>query len=89
MTPIVDATGNLIEWRYGSDPQVGTLTIGSHSDMVPGGGRLNRIAGVLAEPEVAWALRDTGIALRHNLGIVDSSAQELSVFGWLVSGRAA
>ncbi len=77
----IDAAGNLIGRRAGSAPELGTLIIGSHSDTVPGGGRFDGVAGVLAGLEVARALKDAGITLRHNLEIVDCLAEEMSVFG--------
>lgn len=77
----VDAAGNLIGRRPGTRPDAGVLMIGSHSDTVPEGGRFDGIAGVAAGLEVARALDDAGIALEHDLEIVDFLAEEVSVFG--------
>ncbi len=77
----IDAAGNLIGSRAGSGKKPGTLMLGSHSDTVPDGGRFDGIAGVLAALEVARALRDQGIALDHDLEIVDFLAEEVSIFG--------
>ncbi|WP_423068578.1 Zn-dependent hydrolase [Devosia sp. CN2-171] len=76
----IDASGNLIGRRRGS---VGgsTIMLGSHSDTVPDGGRFDGIAGVSAALEVARALHDQGITLRHDLEIVDFLAEEVSIFG--------
>lgn len=82
LTVRIDAAGNLIGHRAGTDPnQRGALMIGSHSDTVPGGGLFDGIAGVLAGIEVAQALQDAGIALQHDLEIVDFLAEEVSIFG--------
>lgn len=77
----IDDAGNLIGRRQGSQPESGTLMSGSHSDTVPDGGRFDGILGVLAALEMARALRDAGIVLRHNLEIVDFLAEEPSEFG--------
>ena len=76
----IDASGNLIGRRRG---RVGgrTIMLGSHSDTVPDGGRFDGIAGVSAALEVARALHDQGIALEHDLEIVDFLAEEVSLFG--------
>jgi beta-ureidopropionase / N-carbamoyl-L-amino-acid hydrolase len=77
----VDAAGNLIGRREGAEPSAGTIMIGSHSDTVVGGGRFDGIAGVIAGLEIAAALRDGGVRLRHSLEIVDFLAEEPNEFG--------
>jgi len=76
----IDASGNLIGRRRGT---VGgrTIMLGSHSDTVPDGGRFDGIAGLSAALEVARALHDQRIALKHDLEIVDFLAEEVSIFG--------
>jgi N-carbamoyl-L-amino-acid hydrolase len=59
----------------------GTIMIGSHSDTVVGGGRFDGIAGVIAGLEIAAALNDSGVRLRHSLEIVDFLAEEPNEFG--------
>lgn len=77
----IDAGGNLIGRRPGKNPARGTIMLGSHSDTVPDGGRFDGIAGVIAALEVARSLADQGIALEHDLEIVDFLAEEVSIFG--------
>jgi beta-ureidopropionase / N-carbamoyl-L-amino-acid hydrolase len=77
----VDAAGNLIGRREGTEASAGTIMIGSHSDTVVGGGRFDGIAGVIAGLEIAAALRDGGVRLRHSLEIVDFLAEEPNEFG--------
>jgi beta-ureidopropionase / N-carbamoyl-L-amino-acid hydrolase len=77
----VDAAGNLIGRWEGAAPSVGTIMIGSHSDTVVGGGRFDGIAGVIAGLEIAAALQDGGVRLRHSLEIVDFLAEEPNEFG--------
>jgi N-carbamoyl-L-amino-acid hydrolase len=81
LTTRIDASGNLIGTRAGTQPGRGTIMLGSHSDTVPDGGRFDGIAGVSAALEVARALRDQHIALEHDLEIVDFLAEEVSIFG--------
>lgn len=76
-----DAGGNLIGMLEGSDPKSGTIMLGSHSDTVPDGGRFDGVAGVIVALEVARAVQESGIRLRHNLAVVDFLAEEVSVFG--------
>ena len=77
----IDAAGNLIGRREGSDPQAPAIAVGSHSDTVPSGGRFDGIAGVAAALEVARALGDRGERLRHPLEVIDCLAEEPSDFG--------
>ena len=81
LTPRIDAAGNLIGHRAGRMPARGTIMLGSHSDTVPGGGRFDGVAGVVAALEVARSLRDRKIVLDHDLEVVDFLAEEVSVFG--------
>jgi beta-ureidopropionase / N-carbamoyl-L-amino-acid hydrolase len=77
----IDAAGNLIGRWEGGEPSAGTIMIGSHSDTVVGGGRFDGIAGVIAGLEIAAALRDGRVRLRHSLEIVDFLAEEPNEFG--------
>ena len=77
----IDAAGNLIGRREGTDPAAATIMIGSHSDTVVGGGRFDGIAGVISGLEIAAALGDAGVRLRHGLEIVDFLAEEPNEFG--------
>lgn len=81
LTTSVDAAGNLIGRWQGTAPSAGTIMIGSHSDTVVGGGRFDGIAGVIAGLEIAAALKDGGVRLRHSLEIVDFLAEEPNEFG--------
>jgi beta-ureidopropionase / N-carbamoyl-L-amino-acid hydrolase len=77
----IDTAGNLIGRLEGADPKAGTIIVGSHSDTVPSGGRFDGIAGVAAGLEIARALRERKITLRHALEIVDFLAEEPSEYG--------
>lgn len=77
----IDDAGNLIGRRAGTRPGAGTLMAGSHSDSVPDGGRFDGMLGVLAALEAARALAESGLALDHDLEVVDFLAEEPSEFG--------
>lgn len=89
LTVSLDAGGNLIGTRRGSDPNAGTIMLGSHSDTVPDGGRFDGVAGVVVALEVARALDEQGVQLRHDLAVVDFLAEEVSVFGVSCIGSRA
>jgi beta-ureidopropionase / N-carbamoyl-L-amino-acid hydrolase len=77
----IDVAGNLVGRRPGARRDAGVIMLGSHSDTVPDGGRFDGVAGVIAALEVARSLADKGVALDHDLEIVDFLAEEVSIFG--------
>jgi N-carbamoyl-L-amino-acid hydrolase len=82
----IDAGGNLIGRREGSDPARGTIMLGSHSDTVPSGGRFDGIAGVIAALE---AVRSLDQPSRHAIEVVDFLAEEPSDYGLSCVGSRA
>ena len=77
----IDSAGNLIGRLEGAKWKDRVIMIGSHSDTVPGGGRFDGIAGILAGLELAHTLKDRGVRLEHSLEIVDFIAEEHNEFG--------
>ncbi len=78
----VDAIGNVFGRLPDADqPALPPLLIGSHLDTVPGGGRFDGSAGVVAALEVAAALRAAGCRLARPLEIVSFACEESSRFG--------
>ncbi|ERK16254.1 N-carbamoyl-L-amino acid hydrolase [Pantoea sp. AS-PWVM4] len=77
----IDSAGNLIGRINGTDPDAGTLVMGSHSDTVPGGGRFDGIAGVIAGLECIAAMNDANYRPRHSIEIIDYLAEEPSEWG--------
>ncbi|QIE57524.1 Zn-dependent hydrolase [Pikeienuella piscinae] len=77
----IDAAGNMIGRREGSEPGAKAILIGSHTDTVPSGGRFDGVAGVVVGMEIARALDSAGHVLRHPLEVVDFLAEEPSEFG--------
>lgn len=80
----IDAAGNLIGRREGTDRKLPTIVVGSHTDSVPHGGNYDGDVGVMGGIEVAQQLHDRHIKLRHALEIVDFTDEE----GGLVGSRA-
>lgn len=80
----IDAAGNLIGRRAGTDPSLPTIMTGSHIDSVPKGGNYDGDVGVLGAIEVAELLREFGIATAHPLEFVVFCNEE----GVLVGSRA-
>ena len=66
----VDLAGNLIGRRPGADPHALPIITGSHIDSVPAGGSYDGQVGSAAALEVALALRDHEIELRHPLEVI-------------------
>lgn len=85
----IDAGGNLIGRLDGLEPALPPLMSGSHIDTVVGGGRFDGIIGVLGALEVARALRDAGVRLRHPLEVVDFLSEEPSDYGVSTVGSRA
>jgi beta-ureidopropionase / N-carbamoyl-L-amino-acid hydrolase len=80
----IDAVGNLIGRREGTDRRLPAIMLGSHTDSVPHGGNFDGDVGVMGSIEVAQQLRDRHIRLRHALEIVDFVDEE----GGLIGSRA-
>ena len=85
----IDAAGNMIGRREGTEPGAKAILVGSHTDTVPSGGRFDGIAGVAVGLEIARALDEAGVRLRHPLEVVDFLAEEPSEFGLSCIGSRA
>ncbi len=66
----IDFAGNLMGRKEGAEPGLNPLMIGSHIDSVPGGGNFDGQVGSAGAVEVAAALQDAAIRLRHPLEVV-------------------
>lgn len=72
----IDAAGNLIGRRAGSNANLKPIMTGSHVDTVPNGGHYDGIVGVMAAIEVARTLHEQSVELRHPLEVVVWSNEE-------------
>jgi N-carbamoyl-L-amino-acid hydrolase len=81
LTTRIDTAGNLIGRLEGSNPSLGVIAIGSHSDTVPSGGRFDGIAGVVTGLEIVRAFRDSGFRPEHTIEVIDFLAEEPSEYG--------
>ncbi|MBS0531737.1 MAG: Zn-dependent hydrolase [Proteobacteria bacterium] len=81
LTTRIDTAGNLIGRLEGTNPALGVIAVGSHSDTVPSGGRFDGVAGIATGLEIVRALRQSGTRLSHTLEIIDFLAEEPSEYG--------
>ena len=65
----IDAAGNIVGSRPGTDPSLKPIFIGSHIDSVPEGGNYDGDVGSLSAIEVAQTLKERNITLRHPLRV--------------------
>jgi beta-ureidopropionase / N-carbamoyl-L-amino-acid hydrolase len=88
LTVRVDAAGNIIGRRDGTDPKLPPIMAGSHIDSVPGGGNYDGDVGTLGAIEAATVLHERGIRLRHPLEIISFTNEEGGLIGSLaLTGR--
>ena len=71
-----DAVGNLIARRERGAAGLPAVALGSHIDTVLGGGRYDGALGVLSAIEVAQALHEDGVSLRHPLEVISFIEEE-------------
>ena len=81
LTTRIDTSGNLIGRLEGTNPALGVIAIGSHSDSVPSGGRFDGMAGIATGLEIVRALRGAGIRPQHTIEVIDFLAEEPSEYG--------
>jgi N-carbamoyl-L-amino-acid hydrolase len=87
LMPRVDAIGNIFG-RLTSAREEGrpAVLVGSHLDTVPGGGRFDGSAGVVAALEIAAVFREHGRVPRRPIEIVSFACEESSRFGHSMLG---
>jgi beta-ureidopropionase / N-carbamoyl-L-amino-acid hydrolase len=77
----IDAAGNIVGTRPGSDASLKPLLIGSHIDSVPEGGNYDGDVGSLSAIEIAQVLNENKIALRHPLEVIIFQNEEGGTIG--------
>ena len=78
---VIDAAGNLVGSRPGSDATLKPLLIGSHVDSVPEGGNYDGDVGSLSAIEVAQILNEKRVNLRHPLQVIIFQNEEGGTIG--------
>lgn len=77
----IDAAGNIVGGRPGSDSALKPLMIGSHIDSVPDGGSYDGQVGSMGAIEVAQTLAENNVQLRHPLEVVIFQNEEGGTIG--------
>ena len=77
----VDAAGNLLGRREGTEAGRAPIMFGSHIDSVLRGGRYDGPVGSIAAVEVAHTLADHGVETRHPIEVVIFQNEEGGLYG--------
>lgn len=77
----VDAAGNIIGRRAGSDSRLKPILFGSHIDSVPEGGNYDGDVGSMGAIEVAQTLAENNIVTRHPIEVVIFQNEEGGLIG--------
>src|SRR6476646_5822989 len=83
----IDAAGNIVGTRAGSDASLKPLLIGSHIDSVPEGGNYDGDVGSMSAIEVAQTLKEHNVTLRHPLRVVIWANEEGVTVGSQAAGH--
>jgi N-carbamoyl-L-amino-acid hydrolase len=81
LAPRLDAAGNIFARIEGTDPSLKPILIGSHVDSVTDGGNFDGPLGSFSAIEVARALRERSLRLRHPLEVVVWQNEEGGTIG--------
>lgn len=87
LTVSIDAAGNIVGRRPGSDAALKPLMIGSHIDSVPAGGSYDGQVGSMGAIEVAQSLAENNVRLRHPLEVVIFQNEEGGTIGSVAIAR--
>jgi N-carbamoyl-L-amino-acid hydrolase len=77
----IDAAGNIIGYRAGTEPSLPPIVFGSHTDTVPDGGKFDGAVGVLGAIECAQVLAENSVPTRHPLEVVVFTDEEGGLIG--------
>ena len=81
MEVTIDAAGNIIGKREGTDASKKPISFGSHIDRVPNGGNYDGCVGSMAALEVIATLNGNKIKTKHPLEVIIFSNEEGAVMG--------
>jgi beta-ureidopropionase / N-carbamoyl-L-amino-acid hydrolase len=77
----IDAAGNIVGSRPGSDSSLKPLIIGSHIDSIPEGGNYDGDVGSFSAIEVAQIINEQHVTLRHPLQVIIFQNEEGGTVG--------
>jgi beta-ureidopropionase / N-carbamoyl-L-amino-acid hydrolase len=77
----VDAAGNIVGRRPGTDSNLKPLLMGSHIDSVPEGGNFDGDVGSMSAIEVAQTLAEENLRTRHPLEVIIFTDEEGGTIG--------
>src|ERR1044072_5317590 len=77
----IDAAGNIVGKRTGSEPGLPVILAGSHVDSVPEGGIYDGTIGLISAIEVAQILAERKLSTRHPLEVIVFQNEEEGLFG--------
>ena len=83
----IDAAGNIVGRRAGSDASLKPLMIGSHIDSVPQGGNYDGQVGSMGAIDAAQTLAENNARLRHPLEVVIFQNEEGGTIGSIAITR--
>lgn len=83
----IDAAGNIVGKRQGTDQSLKPFMIGSHIDSVPAGGNYDGQVGSMGAIEAVQTLAENKILLRHPLEVVLFQNEEGGVIGSIAISR--
>ena len=83
----IDAAGNILGRRPGTDGALKPLMIGSHIDSVPQGGSYDGQVGSIGAIEVTQTLTENNVRLRHPLEVVIFQNEEGGTIGSIALAR--
>src|SRR5215469_4566161 len=89
LKPRIDAAGNIVARREGTDNSLPPVLFGSHIDSVPNGGNFDGDLGSLAAIEVIQTLNEARITTRRPLEVVIWSNEEGYAFNNGIAGSRA
>ena len=81
LTVRVDAAGNLIGRREGTDTRLAPIVLGSHTDSVPGGGNYDGPVGVIGAIEAIELMNAQRLKTRHPIEVVSFVDEEGGTVG--------
>ncbi len=85
----IDAGGNIIGRKAGTDDSLPAIAMGSHTDTVPLGGKYDGALGVMGAIEVVKTLAENGHVTRHPIeAIVFTNEEGTRFHRWLIGSRA-